>query len=112
MTHALDFKFFDGATSEGASNGFYNNCRCDTCGLQVTGTFVGEIEFQGMIDIEKDTWDNIAVVQKSSLATKTSITAAGIYAADISVYKRIRVNIKSIESGSVNVFANFAWVGV
>lgn len=71
-----------------------------TAVLQVTGTFVGTITFEGTVD--DSTWVTISVLNMNGAQQQTA-TGAGAYFVPTGGMRRIRARISAYTSGSVTV---------
>lgn len=70
-------------------------------GIQVTGTFVGTVTFEGTID--GSTWATIAARNMSDGAAVATATAAGLYQVPVAGLVQIRARISAYTSGSITV---------
>lgn len=97
------------ATTATASSYVANN-ECDILGLQVTGTFSSATVYvQGMVNIDSNTWVNLAVMNLTDFDLKNAgITAAGIYEVGIEGVLRVRVNVSAVSGGNISVYGKFA----
>lgn len=97
--------------SAASTSSVYTNTSCDLCSVQVYGTATAmKVQVQGMVDMESETWENLAVTNMSDFSViegDDGITASGIYSATIKGVTRIRVNVASV-TGTLNVTAKIS----
>ena len=104
MTTEKNFVFFTNATSAKESNEL-SNFQSDELWLQVSGDATG---LNAEVQIQANNGDEFvpcAVIDVSNLSVCNSISKNGIYVCSISGAGKIKVEIKSIGSGSVNIFS-------
>jgi hypothetical protein len=83
-----------------------------TLAMQVTGTFVGTVTFEGTID--NSTWVAIQTVNLSDGSVGTTATAAGLYACSVAGLRQVRARVSAWTSGTITVtgFATSAGGGL
>ena len=110
MRELTNFVFFKNADVAGASGIAYNSGG-DALGVQVSGTFTGlSLEVQGRVDVADETNNNfvtLSVLDMTTFDVGGEITKAGVYEVPVETQKQVRLVIKSIASGSVQVFGRF-----
>ena len=90
------FVFFDNeGTAKISDNDLYVN---GNDGLVITAEGSGQVEIQGLADINSDSWTPIAVINKSDFSVGDKITKAGIYTCSLDGYWKVRAEIKSVTS--------------
>lgn len=89
-------------TSGILSNVFYNNI-ADVLSLEVAGDFEGEIVLEGKIDKDLDEYVMISGINLTNFEITNTIKNKCIVEYGIEGLQYIRVNIKSLTSGSVNI---------
>lgn len=73
--------------------------QCDKVGVQITGTFVGTISFEGTLD--GTNWVSVALGAAATPATPaTSASAAGVFVGDLFQFVGFRVKMTAFTSGS------------
>lgn len=99
-------KFFENATTSGVSEYEYYNINAEEITIDVRGTFVGTVVFEGKVDLNSPTYTPIAGINLStySVVQSGSVQSPGLYSVALSGVQRFRVNITSLTSGSVTVF--------
>lgn len=65
----------------------------------------GEVEIQGLADLNSTEWHSLALIDKSDFAVYSSLDKSGIFSCSIDGYWKIRAEIKSV-SGNLSVYAN------
>lgn len=71
--------------------------------LQVTGTFVGTVTFEGTVDHQN--WSVVQVKNKGTGATATTATAVGIFDIDLTGLEFLRARISAYTSGAITIVA-------
>ena len=96
------FVFFDGETEAKISDNDLSVNGAEAAVVSVEGA--GEVEIQGIADLNSEEWTSLGVINKSDFSVGTSITEAGIYSCSVDGYWKIRAEIKSAsEALSVRV---------
>lgn len=99
------------AAESATTSSDYTNNSADACALQIWGTASAlKVQIQGMIDIDADTWVDIASYDKSDLQVidgTTGMTSAGIFSVDVAGVQKVRVKVSTVTGGNVNVTAMF-----
>lgn len=97
----LEFKkitFLNEADETGASDAVTNE-QGGSLTVQVSGTFTATIKAQGQLG---GVWNDLGVVNLSSLEPAESIEAAGLYAiAGVEGCEALRLNVTSYTSGEI-----------
>lgn len=70
-------------------------------GLQLAGTFVGTVNFEGAI--EDGTWVALNMVPSNSATAATSATSAGAWSANVGGYTAVRARMDVYTSGTARV---------
>ncbi len=90
------------ASAAATSNGTVMNCiGYGTAAMQVTGTFVGTITFEGTLD--GTNYVAIAAIQEGASAVSTTATAPGIYRLAVAGLHNTRARVSSYTSGTISV---------
>jgi hypothetical protein len=71
--------------------------------IQVSGTFVGTVTFEGTVDNES--WFVVQAKNKGTATTGTTATAAGIYDIDVTGLQFVRARISAYTSGTITAKA-------
>lgn len=74
--------------------------------LQVTGTFVGTVTFEGSVD--GTNFAAVHVTDSGGTAAATA-TAAGIFQADVRGLDKLRARVSAYTSGAITVTARVLW---
>ena len=88
------------AAAAGTGNG--NNADVRGFGalaIQVTGTFVGTVTFEGTVD--GSTWVAMQFIPIGGGAGVTSVTAPGIVRAECAGYRLVRARVSAYTSGTI-----------
>lgn len=88
-----------GATGNGTA---FNVSDFKTLSLQVSGTFVGTITFEGSLD--ETNYVSLQAANVASGAVATTTTAAGVFVADVSGLKLVRARVSAFTSGTITVY--------
>lgn len=75
----------------------------NTAGIQISGTFVGTITFEGTIG--GDSWIAVQAINRSNGEVATTATAAGLYVVAVSGLGMFRARISTYVSGAITVKA-------
>lgn len=109
MTRGINYQ----ATFQSAAGATGNGTAFDVAGLalvtvQVTGTFVGTVTFEGTID--GSNW--IAILARSVVdgATATTATAPGIYQLPVAGLEQVRARVSAYTSGSITAIGRGVFV--
>ena len=65
----------------------------------------GEIEIQGITDMNSTEWQPLALIKKSDFSVHEVITSSGIYSCSVDGYWKIRAEAKAIQD-SLSVCVN------
>ena len=84
-----------------------NTMSSGTCGIQVTGTWTGTLQFQGSVD-NGTTWVSIPAVVPATGVEVTSTTANGVWSAACAGFAQVRVLGASVATGTATVFLDAA----
>lgn len=97
------FVFFDEETEAKISDNelYVNGGDCAT--IMFDGD--GEVEIQGLVDLNSDSWYPLALINKNNFTVVSSLTDPGVYSCSIDGYWKIRAEIKSVNE-SISVYAN------
>lgn len=89
------FVFFKEETSAKISdNELYVNGN-ESLLISVEGN--GEVEIQGVVDVDSKEWFSLASINKSDLTVCKSIVAPGIYSCTVDGYYKLRAEIKTVQ---------------
>jgi hypothetical protein len=72
-----------------------------TMGMQVTGTFVGTVTFEGTVD--NTNWVAVQVANLNDGSVTTTATAEGIFACSVAGLRQVRARISDWTSGTITV---------
>src|SRR5262245_20049422 len=72
-----------------------------TLGVQVAGTWVGTITFEGTIDT--GTWQTLNVAKTNNTTNVTTTTGNGVWSGSIAGLRKVRVRMLAYTSGSADV---------
>ena len=90
------FVFFENEeTAKISDNELYVN---GNDSLVITAEGSGQVEIQGLADINSDIWTPIALINKSDFSVGQNISKAGIYSCSVDGYWKVRAEIKSVTS--------------
>ncbi len=70
--------------------------------IQLTGTFNATVDFEYSLD--NANWNTLKVVNVSSGASVSSVTAVGVFVADVSGFLYIRAKCSAYTSGTIQVY--------
>lgn len=73
-------------------------------GLQVSGTFVGTVAFEGTVDDAN--WVALQVAAVNTGAVSTTTTAAGLFGCSVAGLSQVRARVSAWASGSVTVIGH------
>ena len=95
-------------------NGTYIDCRGHAgLALQVSGTFVGTITWEGtVLDADDAVWVAVNVVDKDTGGIATTATTTGIYVADVNGIAWFRARVSAFTSGTITVTARASSQGI
>lgn len=103
MTVANNFVFLTNASSPQTSNELVNY-NGDTLQIEVSGTgLLFSLTVYGKVDINSD-YSPLSTIKLDGFDVNQAITSNGIYSCGISGISRIKVELTTIGSGTVNVF--------
>ena len=69
--------------------------------LQLTGTWVGTVSFEAIVDGDADTWVAFNMVPSASATAASSATANGAWSANCAGYEAVRARFSTVTSGTV-----------
>ena len=72
-----------------------------TLTMQVTGTFVGTVTFEGTVDATN--WVSLLCTSVTAGSTATTATAPGVVRVDCSGLTQVRARVSAYTSGSITV---------
>jgi hypothetical protein len=76
----------------------------ETLTIQITGTFVGTVTFEGSIDGVN--YVSLLASDVTTGATATTTTAAGIFRVDVTGLYKVRMRVSAWTSGAITVLGN------
>ena len=76
----------------------------ETLTIQITGTFVGTVTFEGSID--GTNYVSLLATDITAGTTATEATAAGIFRVDVTGLYKVRMRVSAWTSGAITVFGN------
>lgn len=74
---------------------------CGAAALQVSGTFVGTVTFEGTVD--GSNWVSVQVQNVADGTVSTTATAAGVFLANIAGLAQMRARVSTYTSGAITV---------
>lgn len=77
------------------------NGACTALTMQVTGTFVGTVTFEGTVDATN--WVSLLCTSVTAGSTATTATAPGVVRVDCSGLTQVRARVSAYTSGSITV---------
>lgn len=95
--------FLEDATSTGDSIEV-SNTKGSILVLQVKCSSNFEFSIQGSLDANGENYVNIAAINMSDLSVATSISAEGVYQADVSGLRKVKLSVSNIGSGALTVY--------
>lgn len=98
-----EMRFFDEATSTGVSKTMINT-KGGILTIQATGTANAfEFTVSGCVNLESNLFEPIKGINISDFSLAETVKENGIYEYDISGIRQLRVNISSIDGGTLTV---------
>jgi len=95
--------FLEDATSTGDSIEV-GNTKGSILVLQVKCDSAFEFSIQGSLDVNGDNYIDIAAINMSDLSVVTSVSAEGVYQADISGLRKVKLSVSNIGSEALTVY--------
>jgi len=95
--------FFENTTSTGDSE-IVGNTKGSILVLQVKCSGSFSFSVQGCADLDNNEFKSIAAIDMSDLSVVTSIESEGIFQADISGLRKVKLSVDSVSGGELTVY--------